>query len=132
MTVAKYTISYPSSTIREDGVVVPNDDSTPAFQRYFAFLQAGGAPTQIADQEMPEVREHLTATPFKIRAALNQAGLRQQIEDYVASCNDQAVKDAWEYSTEWASDSPLILGAISALGMTEDQVRDLFVLAKSL
>lgn len=127
-----YTLSYPSGTFRKDGIVFAQDDRDPAWIAYALWLAADNGPTEIADQEVPPARQHLTASPYKIRQALSAAGMRQSVEDFVANCGDQKIQDAWEYSTEWSSDSPLIVGAIVALGMSEDQVYSLFELAKTL
>jgi hypothetical protein len=132
MAVETWTISYPSGTIRENGVSIGLDDSTPAFQRYIAFLRGGGGPTQIADQEVPAVRTHITVSAWKLRKALNQVGMRQQIEDAVANSGDQNWKDAWEFVTDWDSDHPLLLAGLSSLNMTEEQMYSIFELAASL
>jgi hypothetical protein len=75
--------------------------------------------------------ENLTASPWQIRKALNQTGLRNSIEAAVAA-GDQTVKDAWQYATEFRRDNPLVSQMGAALGKTEADLDDLFALAKSL
>lgn len=81
----------------------------------------------------------LVATPRQIRLALNQFGLRQAVEDYVAAA-DQNVKDNWEWATEFRRDKPMIEACIAALaptlGKTEEEAElltdQLFELAVTL
>lgn len=75
----------------------------------------------------PEV----SVTPWQIREALNQLGMRAAAETYVAGA-DQRTKDAWEFAQEFKRNNPLLVGAGVALGKTEAEVDALFALAKSL
>lgn len=69
-----------------------------------------------------------SVTPWQMRRALNQLGLRAAVEAAVASA-DQDTKDGWDYALEIRRDNPLIAGMGAALGMTEAQLDDLFRLA---
>lgn len=127
-----YTISTPSGEIRNDGVLVPQDDTKPAYQAYVAFLQLGGAPVQIADQEVPAPRQHITVTAWQLRKALIANGMYQTVNDAVASAGDVNLSVAWEYATEFESDHPLLTAMLPALSMNEDQMYSLFEQAKTL
>ena len=63
-----------------------------------------------------------TCSPWQIRKALNQAGLRQQVEDLVAASTDQAVKDGWEYATEFRADDAFVLTMGAAFSMDATQI----------
>lgn len=126
-----YTISTPSGTIRNDGVVVIQDDTKPEYQAYVAFLQMGGTPQQIADQVDPPAKPHVSCTPWQLRKALNARGLREQVDALVTSL-DQDARDGFEYATSWESDNPLLLAAIPALGWSVDDLHDLITFASSL
>ncbi|MFZ2972230.1 MAG: hypothetical protein WA049_06290 [Ferribacterium limneticum] len=71
-------------------------------------------------------------TPWQIRKALNQLGLRSAVESAVASSSDQAVKDGWEFATEFVRSSPLVIGMGAALGKTGSELDALFTLGASL
>lgn len=127
-----YTISTPSGVFRKDGVVFPQDDRDPEWVAYALWLAAGNGPTEIADQEAPAARPHITISPWQLRKALNAQGLRQAVEDFVTNSGDADLQDAYKFATEWQSDNPLLLSKLGALGMTEDQMYALFELAVTL
>lgn len=70
-------------------------------------------------------------TPRQIRLALNNAGLRETVENAVAN-SDQATKDWWEYSLDIERKNPLIISMATTLNITEQQLDNLFVLAATL
>jgi len=70
-------------------------------------------------------------TPRQIRLALYQIGLRQQVEDYVNS-QDITVQDSWNYATQIERTNPLILACKFALGKTDEELDQLFILAASI
>ena len=70
-------------------------------------------------------------TPWQIRKALNQLGLRDAIEQAVAGA-DQTTKDAWEFATEFVRTDPLIATIQAVLGKTDEEVDALFILGSTL
>ncbi|WFU52294.1 hypothetical protein QA639_21545 [Bradyrhizobium pachyrhizi] len=72
-----------------------------------------------------------SVTPRQIRLALYQIGLRQAVEDYVNS-QDITVQDSWNYATQIERTNPLILACKSALGKTDEELDQLFILAASI
>lgn len=73
----------------------------------------------------------LSITPRQIRLHLNATGLRQAVEDYVAA-SSQDIKDWWEFSLSIERNSPLLIGAASALGLTPEQLDQFFIEASKL
>lgn len=73
-----------------------------------------------------------TITPRQIRQQLTKIGLRQQVEEYVASSSDYNLKDWWEYSTSFDRDNEVLISASTLLGLTDSQVDDLFIEASKL
>lgn len=73
----------------------------------------------------------LTCTPWQMRKALNQMGLRTAVENYVAAA-DQTTKDGWEFATEFREDDAFVAAAQAALGMTNADRTNLFTLARTL
>ena len=69
-------------------------------------------------------------TPRQIRAALNELGLRDEVEAAVAQ-SDQTTKDAWEFSTLFVRDYPLTVALGQALNKSSDELDDLFILAST-
>lgn len=69
-------------------------------------------------------------TPVQMRIALNEVGLRDMIEGYVATLPRDA-RDRWDYGLTVERDNPVIEAGRLAMGMSEEQVDDLFRLAES-
>lgn len=127
-----YTISYPSGTLRKDGVVVEQNDSKPDYIAYALWLAAGNGPTQIADQESAPVRQHITVSAWQLRKALIANGLHEQVKQAVAASGDDLMITGWEYAAEFESDHPMLLQMLPALGMDENAMYTLFEQAKAL
>lgn len=127
-----YTISYPSGTIRLDGVIVEQDDSKPAYATYALWLAAGNGPTAIADQEENPARQHITVTAWQLRKALIAQGMYEQVQATVQASGDLSMITGWEYATEFESDHPMLLAMLPALAMDEDSMYILFEQAKAL
>lgn len=72
-----------------------------------------------------------SVTPRQIRLALNQTGLRSTVEQAVAG-GSQDLKDWWEYALDIERDNALVVGMAAQLGITEQQLDDLFRLAATL
>ena len=83
--------------------------------------------------ELPQSQSNVPAvvTPHQIRLALNDAGLREAVEQAVAA-SDQAIKDWWEYALDVERKHPLIDSMAQQLGITEQQLDALFVAAAGL
>jgi hypothetical protein len=88
---------------------------------------------EIREVSVPDLinTEIIRCTPWQLRKALNQLSLRDAVENAVASA-DQTTKDGWEFATEFRRDDPLVISMGLALGKTEDELDDLFQLARTL
>ncbi len=91
-----------------------------AFDTWAAAQQEEAPPAPVPD----------VVTPRQIRWALNAASLRATVEGAIAGA-DQNTKDAWEFSNEVRRDNPLLNGLAAALGMSSEQLDELFRLAAS-
>lgn len=83
----------------------------------------------------PEPAVPRVVTMRQARLALLQQGLLQRVNDFVAALEGdtgQAARIEWEYSQEVWRDKALVRLLTPALELTEQQVDDLFVLAKTL
>ena len=78
----------------------------------------------------PQVPQSIT--PWQIRKALNQLGLRAVVEAAVAASTDQAVKDGWEFATEFVRTSPFVVSMGAEFGKTDAELDALFILGASL
>lgn len=110
---------------------VVEDDST--IQR-FGFVR-----TDFADAAPPAAPEYVNpvvvpirVSPWQVRKALNQLGLRDAVESAVAASDDYGLKDAWQYAQEFVEDDPLVIKLCAAIGKTDAQRHALFALAETL
>lgn len=78
---------------------------------------------------IPEVPTEVT--PLQIRRALRQLGLYDSVATYIETQSDD-VKDAWEYAITIYRNDSMIISAGEALGVTDDDIDDLFRLAQTL
>lgn len=99
-----------------DNAFIPQDERNRDYQDYLTWLAEGNTPEPVE----PEPLTILSCTPWQIRKKLNNEGLRDAVEAYVAS--DQATqdeKDAWEFATEFREDNPLLINAASMLEIVD-------------
>jgi hypothetical protein len=74
----------------------------------------------------------LEVSAWQLRKALNQTGMRAQIEAFVAASADQDLKDGWEYAQFFQEDHPFIAQAALLLGLSDAEVKGVFELAAAL
>lgn len=100
--------------------------TSPAYLSWLALHQ----PTP-PDSVYPASPLPIKVTPWQIRKALNQSGLRGSVEADIAQA-DATTKDGWEFAQEFLRDDPLVVALGVALGRSENELDDLFILAQSL
>jgi hypothetical protein len=99
--------------------------SLPADFRSDLYVWKGGALVRLPDPPAPPAPVPEAITPLQARRALRAAGLLDAVNAWIATQPADA-QDAWEYCIEVRRDSPFIAGAQAALGLTSQQVDDLF------
>ena len=70
-------------------------------------------------------------SPWQVRQVLNQAGMRAAVEAIVSSGSIE-LKDAWQFATEFQRNNDLLNQMTAGLGMTDEQVDDMFRLGATL
>jgi hypothetical protein len=73
-----------------------------------------------------------TVTMRQARLALLQSGLLATIETAITTGTDEAMKIEWEYATEVKRDWGSLVALTTALGMTSQELDNLFQLASTL
>lgn len=102
----------------------------------FAALQKGYAEEFVKedDQGLLDFRAKLAkkflpppvgCSPLQARRALTAFGMRDQIEKFIEQ-QDQDTRDAWQYAQIILRTNELLNAATQKLGMSEDQVDQLF------
>lgn len=97
-----------------------------------SFVENGGVVSQVfevTDQPPPTVPEAIS--PLQARKALRIAGLKAAVDAYIATLPEED-QEAWEYAVEVRRDNPIILSGAAALGISQAQLDDLFLLGATL
>ena len=76
-------------------------------------------------------RSSTSVTPLQIRRALRTVGLLDDITSFVEAAPVE-VREAWEYAIQIDRTNEMIVNAALTLGMSEEEVDDLFRLALTL
>lgn len=96
------------------------------------FVEVTGAwpPIKIEAELLEEWRASATCTPRQLRLALNAVGLRDEVEEAVASAS-RDIKDMWDYSLVFERFDPILNSMANGLGMSDAQLDDIFKLAQT-
>ncbi len=86
------------------------------------------------EKEVDKRKEELkvkSITPRQIRLQLNALGLRQQVEDWVAT-QPVGIKDWWEFSSSCERNNQILIDAATHFDFTSEQLDKLFMEASKL
>jgi len=87
----------------------------------------------LANQRALAAAPPKTVTMRQAKLALLQAGLLDDVDAAIAAeSTPKSIKIEWEYASEVQRDWVNTLGLAATLGLTDEQLDDLFVLAASL
>jgi hypothetical protein len=125
----KYLTETTLAKIDDDGISrMSCSIENPEFQ---AWLAEGNTPEPADPLPLPTY----TCSPWQIRKALNQLGIRDAVEQAVSSATGdgaQTLKDGWEFATEFRSDDPFVISMGAALGLDDAALDQLFAFAASV
>lgn len=140
MSHAKFSPStrgiYPENVYAEtpsDAVDIPDN----LYQDYLngnisAFTVIGGEVVQFMAPTV-DPRENMKVTTFQAHAAINRSGLYNAVTELMNDpATDFEVKLAWDKAQHFSRLSPAVLAMGAALGLTDQQLDDLFALAATI
>lgn len=87
----------------------------------------------IHDLQNPPAPTDPVVTALQARIAMKQAGVLGAVLAHMAALpEDDTVRIYWEYATQFHRSNPVLTGVASALGLTDQQVDDLFAAAQQV
>ena len=121
----------PSIIVRlADGAHIPADPGNTDYQEYQRWLDAGNEPEPYRPPPKPVPQ---SVTRFQARAALHLAGLLPRVEALMSDqATDPLARIAWQDAQEFRRQGPTVLVMAQALGLSEQQLDELFTTAASL
>lgn len=128
-------------TYRRDGTEV--DSKGNRVEKYivvdkFSDIEVDGVVITKAEQEAKFLEDEFKATAPTVitmrqaRLALLGANLLTTVDDAIATGTDEALKIEWEYATECRRDWQSLIVMATALGVTELQLDEMFILGSTL
>lgn len=84
--------------------------------------------------DLPKAQHEIVyeVSDLQIRLALIQAGLFDAVEAWVNASTDKAIHVWWDRALRFQRDNPMVLQAAQALGVSDDQLNQLWLLAATL
>jgi hypothetical protein len=108
---------------------IPLDENNRDYAEYLAWVEAGNTP-----EDPPYVAPvPQIVSRFQAKAVLLNEGLLSQVEALMQDANTpELYRLAWAEAREFERASPTVAAMSAALGLTEQQVDDLFVAASKI
>ena len=117
-------------------MLVPKADGNREYELIKQWLSEGNTPepefTETELLQQIEDAKPKVVTMRQARLALLQSELLTAVETAIVNGTDEAMKIEWEYATDVRRDWASLIALTETLGMTAEQLDELFILAGSL
>lgn len=128
-----YKLAKNNSIVRiHDNAVIPLDENNLDYQQFIQWMNDGNEPEPYVP---PEPTVPAAVTMRQARLALLNAGLLDSVEtaiENLLSPEKEAARIEWEYSQEVQRHNGFVSVLANSIGLTEQQVDDLFLAAIQL
>ena len=130
-----YQLIKDSNSIKRiaDGASIPADPANSDYAAYLAWVDAGNTPEPV---EIPVTLPPTLVSRRQARQALALAGKLHLIQPAIDSLQDPLQRALaqieWDDSAEFQRNWPLLTQLAAAVGISPEEIDDLFILANSL
>jgi hypothetical protein len=137
----RYFYTKYGTVIDENNQVVPMIEGNPLYEEYLLFLKADGTvefSDYVTDEELKELQKSLVPTEvalWKLRFVLSQMQLEQSVTEAINLLEEPqrtAATYIWNFGTAVDRYSNTVIFIKTALGLTEQEVDDIFIQANSV
>lgn len=112
-----------------DGACIPFCPGNTDYEKYLAWLAEGNEPLPY-EPTPPSVP--LQVPMWAVRTVLQNDGLFDQAQALITASTDNALKNVWEYGNFADRNSTAIQTLATSLGLTSEQVDQMFIDANNL
>ena len=126
-----YKLTQSEKTVQRlsDNAFIPFDGGNRDYQEYLEWLAEGNTPESYVPPPAPPVTQ---VTAYQAKIQLSRAGIYDSVVTTVNTSDNPELKIAWEVATTFERNSPFILALQPELGLTDEQVDDLFQQASQI
>ena len=126
-----YKLTQSETTVQRlsDNAFIPFDGGNRDYQEYLEWLAEGNEPEPYVAPPAPPVTQ---VTAYQAKIQLSRSGLYDSVVTTVNTSDNPELKIAWEVATSFERNSLFILALQPELGLTDEQVDDLFQQASEI
>lgn len=104
----------------------------PDYQDYLAWLEAGNTPLPPSQEQLQEVRSQMQCSDVQGLLAIEQTGYAAQYEAWASGPTRTFTEKVFLRSTTWRRLDPVLTAAATEMGISDEELDDLFRLAMTL
>ena len=78
------------------------------------------------------IRHEMVCSAAQARIALAYVGMLEVTKAAVEASTDETLKISWEYGTEWSREDHKLISLAKSLGMTDEDIDNLFLKAMAV
>ena len=126
-----YRLTQSENTVQRlsDNAFIPFDGGNRDYQEYLEWLSEGNTPEPYVPPPPPPVTQ---VTAYQAKIQLSRSGLYDSVQNLINNTTNQELIIAWEYATTFDRYSLFIMGVAPELGLTEEQIDNLFLEASKI
>lgn len=126
-----YKLTDTTSIIRlADNATIPADEANADYQQFLKWISEGNTPEP--SDTIEQLNQEIVISPWQFRTVLNRLSLRDAVENMVKNSDNYLIKDGWEFATSWREKHPLIQQMGLMLGLSEEDIHNIFEMASEI